>query len=115
MIGVFIPPLPVKASVVIFGVVGNHHNASSTSGAGRLKIPEKLQARKGVELVGLTPEAQLAVAQTDGTEISDTAPRRIMEQHGVLGFGRDPHAAARTVLLKVYFVHGPKIDSGIKA
>jgi hypothetical protein len=38
-----------------------------------------------------------------------------MQQHGILPFWRDPHAAARTVLLKVYFVHGPKIDSGVKA
>jgi hypothetical protein len=38
-----------------------------------------------------------------------------MKEHRALGFRRDPHAAARTVLLKVHFVHGPKIDSGIKA
>ena len=114
-IGVLLPPLPVKSGVVVLGVVRNDHHASSASGAGRLQILKKLPARKGVELVGLAPKTQLAVAQTDGTKVSDTAPRRIMQQHAILTFWRDPHAAARTVLLKVHFVHGPKIDSGVKA
>jgi hypothetical protein len=38
-----------------------------------------------------------------------------MKEHWVLSFRRDPHPAARTVLLKVHFVHGPKIDSRISA
>jgi hypothetical protein len=45
---VLLPPLPVKSGVVVFGVVRNDHHASSASGAGRLQVPEKLPARKGV-------------------------------------------------------------------
>ncbi|MGO8818938.1 MAG: hypothetical protein ACLQVG_30230, partial [Terriglobia bacterium] len=30
-------------------------------------------------------------------------------------FRRDPHATARTVLLKMHFVHGPEINCGVEA
>ena len=36
-----------------------------------------------------------------------------MQEDGVLDFWRDPHAAARAMLLKVHFVGRPKIDAGI--
>ena len=110
-----LPPFPVKACMVVFRVVDDDHDASSGSGAGRLQVLEKLPAGEGVELIRLAPKEELAIAQADGTEVPDTAPGGIMKEHRVLGFRRDPHAAARTVLLKVHFVHGPKIDSGIKA
>jgi len=110
-----LPPIPVKACMVVFCVVGDDHDASSGSGAGRLQVLEKLPAGDGVELIRLAPKEELAIAQADGTEIPDAAPGGIMKKHRVFGFRRDPHATARTVLLKVHFVHGPKIDSGIKA
>jgi hypothetical protein len=34
-------------------------------------------------------------------------------QDRVPGFGWDPHATARTMLLEVHFVHSPKIHRGI--
>jgi hypothetical protein len=114
-LGVFLPPFSVESRVVVFRVVGNDHDASFGSGAGRLQVLEKLPAGDGVELIRLAPKEELAIAQADGAEIPDTAPGGIMKEHRVLGFRGDPHAAARTVLLKVHFVHGPKIDSGIKA
>jgi hypothetical protein len=109
-----LPPLPMKACMMVFRVVGNDHDASFGSGAGRLQVLEKLPAGDGVELIRLAPKDELTIAQADGAEIPDTAPGGVMKEHRVLGFRRDPHAAARTVLLKVHFVHGPKIDSGIK-
>lgn len=115
VIGVRLPPLPVKARVMVFRVVGNDHDASSTSGAGRPQVLEKVPAPHGIELLRLAPEEELAIAQADGAPIPDAAPRGIMEEHRVLGFRRHPHPATRTVLLKMHFVHGPKINRGVKA
>ena len=89
-----LPPLPVKACVVVFRVVGNDHHASSGSGTGRLEVLEKLPAGEGVELFRLALKEELAIAQADGAEVPDTAPGGIMKEHRVLGFRRDPHAAA---------------------
>ncbi len=101
--------------MVVSRVVDDDHDASSGSGAGRPQVLEELPAGEGVELIRLALKEEFAIAQADGAEIPDAPPRGIMKEHGVLGLGRDPHPAARTVLLKVHFVHGPKIDSGIKA
>jgi len=112
---VLLPPVAMEAGMVVLSVVGDDHDASIGSGACRLQVPEELPAREGVELVRLAPKEELAIAQADGAEIPHTAPGGIMKEHWVLSFRRDPHPAARTVLLKVHFVHGPKIDSRISA
>jgi len=113
--GMLLPPLPVQACVMVSRVVGNDYDASSASGTGRPQVPEKVPAGSGVELIRLAPKEKLAIAQADGAEIPDAAPGGMVKQHRVLGFRRNPHPAARTVLLKVHFVHGPKIDRGVKA
>jgi hypothetical protein len=115
--GVVLPPRAVKACVVVFRVVGDDYNASSGSGSGtgRPQMLEKLPAGNGVESIRLTPKEELAITQADGTEVTDTASGGMVKQYWVLGFRRNPHPAARTVLLKVHFVHGPKIDGGVKA
>jgi hypothetical protein len=79
--------------MVVFRVVGDDHDASSASSAGRLQVLEKLPAGEGVELVRLAPKEELAIAQADGAEIPDAAPGGIMKEHWVLGFRGDPHAA----------------------
>ncbi len=61
------------------------------------------------------PEEEAAVAPTDRSIVAHALPGRLVKQHGVLGFGRDPHPTARTVLLKMHFVHGPEINRGIEA
>ncbi len=109
-----LPPLLMKACMMVFRVVGSDHDASFGSGAGRLQVLEKLPACDGVELIRLAPKDELTIAQADGAETPNAAPGGVMKEHRVLGFRRDPHAPARTILLKVHFVHGPKVDSGIK-
>ena len=112
---VLLPPIAVQASVMVFGVVGNHHDAASAAGAGRPQVLEKPPAGKSVELIRLPPVEKPAVAQADGSVIAHAFAGGRVEQHRVLGFGRDPHLTARTVLLKMYFVHGPKINRTIAA
>ena len=101
--------------MVVFRVVRNDHDASAGSGVGRPQVLEKVPAGSGIELIRLTPKEELAVAQADDAEIPDAAPGGMVKEHRVYGFRGSPHSAAQTVLLKVHFVHGPKIDSGVKA
>jgi len=112
-LGSFLPPVPVESGMVVFGVVGNHHHPSRRAGAQRAKVFQELPAGDGIELAGLAPEEEFAVAQADRPEVAHALPGGVMEQNRVLGFARDPHPAARAVLLKVHFVHGPKINRGI--
>ena len=110
-----LPPVAVQSGVVISGVVGNHHHLSSRASAGGTKLFQELPAGQGVELTRLTPEDESAIAQTDRSIVAHALAGGLVKQHGVPGFGRDPHAAARTVLLKMHFVHGPEINRGIEA
>jgi len=110
-----LPPVPVQSGVVIAGVVGNHHHLSIRASADGTKLLQELPAGQGVELARLTPEEELAVAQADRSIIAHAHPGGLVQQHGVLGFGRNPHPTARTVLLKMHFVHGPEINRGVDA
>ena len=100
---------------MVFRIVGHDHDPSSRSGTGRPKLDEKLPAGDGVEFIHLAPKEEFPVPQADGTEIPGTPPGGMMKQHGILALGRDPHPATPTMLLKVDFVHSPKIDGGISA
>jgi len=55
---------------------------------------------------------KLSGAQADGTEASHGLASWRMLQDGVLDFRRDPHAAARAMLLKVAFIQVPQFDVG---
>jgi len=71
-------------------------------------LEKKLPAGEGIELIRLTPIDKLAVAQADGSVIAHALAGGRVKQHRVLGFGRDPHLTARTVLLKMHFGPWPK-------
>ena len=108
-------PIPVQSGVVIAGVVGNHYHLSIRVSAAGTQLLQEPPAGQGVELARLTPEEESAVAQADRSIVAHALAGGLVKQHGVLGLGRDPHPAARTVLLKMHFVHGPEINRGIEA
>ena len=108
-------PVAVQSGVVISGVVGNDYHLSSRARAGGTKLFQELPTGQGVELARLRPEEESAVAQADRSIVANALPGGLVKQHGVLGFGRDPHPTARTVLLKMHFVHGPEINRRIDA
>ena len=112
---VLLPPNPVQTGMMVFRVVGNDHDPALAAGADGLQVLEKLPAGEGVELIRFTSIEKLAVAQADGSVIAHALAGGRVKQHRVFGFGRDPHLTARTVLLKMHFVHGPKINRGIEA
>jgi len=114
-LGDLLPPFPVKSGVVVFRIVGNHHHPSSGASAGRPEVFQELPAGDGVELAHLSPEKESAVAQADSPEVAHALSSGMMQQDGILGFGWDPHPAARAVLLKMHFVHGPEINPRVGA
>ena len=114
-LGALLPPLLVKPGVVVSRIVRDHRDTPSRSAAGRPQRLEKLPAGNGIELTRLAPKEEPSVPQANGAEIAHAVPTRMVTQNRVLDFGRDPHPAARTMLLEVHFVHGPKIHRGIGA
>ncbi len=114
-LGVLFPPLAVKSSMVVCRIVGNHHHPSIRAGADRPKVFQELPAGESVELARLTPEEKFAVAQADRPEVADALAGGMMKQNGILDLGRDPHPAARAVLLKMHFVHSPEINREVGA
>ena len=114
-LGDLLPPFAVKSGVVVFRIVGNHHHPSSGASAGRPKVFQELPAGDGVELAHLSPEKESTVAQADSPEVAHTLASGMVEQDGILGFGWDPHPAARAVLLKMHFVHSPEVNRGVDA
>jgi len=115
VLGVLLPPVPVKAGVVVFRIVGNDDHTSSASAAGRPQVAEKIPARQGVEFLSLASKEELAVAQPDRPEVAHAAPGGVVKQDRILGLRRHPHPAPRTVLLEMHFVHGPQVNPGVEA
>src|SRR5437016_14630874 len=115
-LGDLLPPFPVKSGVVVFrlSAITTTRRAVRVL-AGCPKVFQELSAGDGVELAPLSPEKESAVAQADSPEVAHTLARGMMEQDGILGFGRDPHPAARAVLLKMHFVHSPEINPRVGA
>ena len=114
-LGDLLPPFPVKSGVVVFRIVGNHHHPSSGASAGRAGAGIEMGGRDGVELTRLASVEEFTVAQADRPEVAHALAGGMMEQNGILGFAGDPHPAARAVLLKMHFVHGPEINPRVGA
>jgi hypothetical protein len=74
---------------------------------------EKLPAGNGIELTRLTAKEEPSVPQANGAPIANVVPAGMVRQNRVPRFGWDPHPTARTMLLKVHFVHRPKIHRRI--
>jgi len=70
---------------------------------------QKLSALKSAPLLAVN---EATVIEADGAEVADTLAGGVMEEYGVLDFGRHPHPAAGTMLLEMDLVEGPKLDAG---
>jgi hypothetical protein len=112
-LGALLPPLLVNPSVVVSGIVRDHHNTPSRSAAGRPQRFEELSAGNSIELTRLAAKEEPSVPQANGAKVANVVSARMVGQDWVLDFGRDPHPAARTVLLEMHFVHSPKVHRRI--
>ena len=78
---------------------------------GGAELLEKLNEAGPIEFAGFQTEYKAPIPQTHGPEIPYTLAGWGVQQDWVLDFWRDPHAAARAMLLKVHLVGRPKIDA----
>ena len=81
----------------------------ATAQAGFSEHFEELPEGLSVESAGLAPKQKLAVPQTDSGEVADAFPSRMMIHDRISGFRWNPHAATRSVLVKVHFVQRPEV------
>lgn len=105
----FLPPASMHPGMAIAGIVGNHDHPSRPIGADAIESFREGKESCAVELVRLAMEEEFAVAKPYRAIVAYAAARRMAEQNRLLGLRRNPHPAARTMLLKVHFVDGPRI------
>jgi hypothetical protein len=99
-----------ESCVMIASVV--EHDDHATSGCLLAKqSSEESQKRGGVE-DRAHHSYELSGVQTDGPKAGHGFSGRRVLQDQVLDFGRNPHAAARAVLLEVAFIQTPQFDVG---
>jgi hypothetical protein len=100
----------MKFSVVVFCVVGDDDHPFAWHPAATLQVPEEFPVSLTVEATGLSAGNQPAVPQADSPKKSHAFPGGVMETNWIFHFRWYPHPAARTVLLKVNFIHRPQIN-----
>lgn len=105
-----IPPFLVQRGMVIPQVVRNHDDPPAGAYAERPQLLQEGKARFGIEATRLSPEDHLAVTQPYGSKIPDALPRRMMQEHWIRSFRRNPHPAPRTMLLEVNLIHRPEVN-----
>jgi len=94
---------------MITGIIGQYKNLAAGVGAYLAQLFQEDPKRVGVKSAQLPLKDKLPIAKSYGTEVADTFACWVMQDHRVLAFGRNPHSAARTMLLKMHFIQGPDI------
>src|SRR5208337_1810320 len=90
--------------------IGDHQGLSARSGACGVELLQELLAGAGVEGLGLAPVEKAAVPHPHRAPVANALPGRVVQEHRIARLGRNPHAAARTVLLEAYLVHRPQVN-----
>src|SRR5712691_810204 len=83
-------PFFVKPGMMVFGIIRNDHYAAACRDTSAPQPLQEGQEGHRVEFACLPRKAEFSVAQPHGTKVSYAAPRRMMQQHRVLGFRRYP-------------------------
>lgn len=106
------PPSLVQAGVVIAGIVDDHDHLAARCSGDALDSSVEGPAGAGVKhALGLGHD-ELAIPQSDRPKLTDALARRGVEADRIVYLRGHPHAAARAVLLKLNFIHGPEIKIG---
>lgn len=100
-------PLLVHLGMMISGIIRDDHYPSARFAAGAPEVLEEAQERLGIKAGFLPLEDEFTIAQAHRRKVADAAMGRMMQDYRIPSLRRHPHAAARTVLLKTDFVHGP--------
>src|ERR1700730_10219262 len=107
-------PLQMEFGAVILCVVADGQNAAAGDGANFPEHFQELPEGLSIESSDLAAEEKHAVPQTHGGKVTHALARRMMVHDGILGLRRNPHAAARSLLLKVHFVHSPQVHRTVR-
>jgi hypothetical protein len=108
-------PVSMESGMMIGGIIRDDHDTPAGVSTGTAKIFQELEAGGSVKTTRLALKEEPPIAHSHGAEVTDATPGGVVEQHRVFDFGRDPHAAARAVLLEMHLVHSPKVHLRIGA
>jgi hypothetical protein len=93
--------------MMISGIIRDYHYPAACFSADAPEVLEEAQECLGIKAVFLSKEDEFTIAQPHRPEVADAAMGRMMQDYWLPSLWRNPHAAARAVLLKTDFVHGP--------
>lgn len=95
--------------MMVPGIVEHQHHPCVAGAMPQQRLQEG-RVRGCVERVAQGADER-AGAQADGPKAGHRLTGGRMEQDGILDLGRDPHAAARAMLLEVAFVQTPQFNA----
>jgi hypothetical protein len=104
-----LPPLLMKTSTVMAGVVCDLHHLPAWTRAVALHVLQKGLEPDGMESIFLAAMEKTTIPQTNSTPVADALARGVMEEDRVMGFRRYPHPAIGTLLLEMHLVESPKL------
>lgn len=106
-------PFLMQFGVMETGIVENDHDLPIGMNGSPSQFFEKCRKSLPVECFHLSAPDKLAIAQSDGPEVPDTLPCRRMQKHRVFDLRWNPHLTGRPMLLEMYFIEHPHIDTWI--
>jgi hypothetical protein len=98
---------------MVLRIIADDHDASPFTSARRLQSCEEFPETLGVEATCLPAMEKSSIAEPHGAKVSHAPPCGVVVHNGVFGFWRHPHAATRTMLLKVHLVESPQVHGWI--
>jgi hypothetical protein len=106
-----LPPREMEPGSVVWGVVADQDHAAPGLGRGFAEVSQEFPERFPVKPFCLAAEEESAVTKANRSKVPHTLSRGMMKHHRVLIFWRDPHAAPRSLLLEMDFIHRPQVHT----
>jgi len=113
--GNFSTPSCVDGCVMIPGIVDDHDRTPTAFATEAFQFAQEVPTGLRVEHSLGSGHHEFPVPQTYCAEEADGFARGCVLADGVTHFRRNPHAASRTMLLKVHLIHGPEVDFGVSS
>jgi hypothetical protein len=99
----------MQAGVMKTGIIGQYKDPAAGVGAYLTKLFHEGPKRFRVKSAQLPLIGELSISKAYGTKVANTFARWVVQDHRVFAFGRNPHSAPGTMLLKMHFIQGPNI------
>jgi hypothetical protein len=107
-------PFLVQFGMMKSGIVENDHSLPMRACGTPPQFLEEFCKGLSIECTLLSTPDKFAIAQSNGSEISNTLPRWRMQKNGVFDLRWNPHPTGCPMLLKMHLVEHPHIDVGIR-